>query len=445
MSPSLDISVIRQSYSDNILRGPYDEATRDIQCSLRFLVRADGSKWHIKITFRGTLPSRDVKPSELHRKRDFDKLCRSLDIGSLSLINDTVTEIVLSNTVPDSCHAAPSYATDTLMPPDAANKLKDEPCNMYACVVHQMQIVDLREDPTRMRFLPCDHDRIPTRDLTSIREERGLGAGVCVAYVDGDGDGDSDAEPYIYKTFNRVDYIPVDTEVLVHELENLATLQDAQNIVRLKAIVTSIDPYQTCESGQGTTVGQGLLLEYHANGTLRDALESSESRPWKQWALHIATGLDQMHQHGLTHMDIKPSNIVISAESKAILIDVSGRGFDHAWLSPEMQSLESPPSQPFPARVANDTWAFGKLALEMANASHDEAERSLLSNLHARCTAAAPSERASLGAVIRLLESPPPTQSRPSRTRRWYDILGRFSKKMSSSLRIGSSRPGPSR
>ncbi|KAI1288768.1 hypothetical protein F5Y03DRAFT_379244 [Xylaria venustula] len=307
MSPSVDINVLPQSYSDNILQGPYNEPTRNIECSLGFLVRAPLSKWHVKITFKGVLQSDDIKPLELHRKKDFEKLCRSIDIESLSpsLLHDTVTEIILSNILPISC-TEPLYSVDNTQFRYVVDNLEDSACNMFARIAHRVQIITLREDPTRMRFLPCDNRHIPTRDLTTIRKERELAAGVYLAYID------SDAKLYIYKTLNRPYYAPEITEVLVYELQNLVALQDVQGIVRLLAIVTSVNPDQTSESSQSTAVGQGLLLEYHSNGTLRDALLSPGFHPWKRWALQIASSLHQMHQNGLTHMDIKPLNIVIN-------------------------------------------------------------------------------------------------------------------------------------
>lgn len=88
-----------------------------------------------------------------------------------------------------------------------------------------------------------------------------------------------------------------------------------------------------------------------------------------QWALQIGTALRSLHKRGRTHLDIKPSNIVLDANDNAVLIDVSGTGgYVWEWLSPEMQILSetSPANAPFEARVSTDCWAYGRLLSAIA-------------------------------------------------------------------------------
>ncbi|KAJ5341909.1 hypothetical protein N7541_011033 [Penicillium brevicompactum] len=58
---------------------------------------------------------------------------------------------------------------------------------------------------------------------------------------------------------------------------------------------------------------------------------------------------------GRTHLDIKPSNIVLDANDNAILIDVGGTdGFMWEWLSLEMRILirqSCPVNKPLDARI----------------------------------------------------------------------------------------------
>lgn len=82
---------------------------------------------------------------------------------------------------------------------------------------------------------------------------------------------------------------------------------------------------------------QGFLLQYYARGTLLQCIELSGAQHGHRWALQIAASLKGLHDNGITHMDLKLLNVVISADNDAVLIDISGIGgvtFD--WLSPEM-------------------------------------------------------------------------------------------------------------
>lgn len=70
-------------------------------------------------------------------------------------------------------------------------------------------------------------------------------------------------------------------------------------------------------------------------------------------------------------MDLKPPNIMISADCTALLTDISGiGGTTHEWLAPEMLRVSDPPSESMESRVQNDIWALGKLLSKMADASH---------------------------------------------------------------------------
>ncbi len=159
-----------------------------------------------------------------------------------------------------------------------------------------------------------------------------------------------DETPYVYKEVERAHYVPRDTEVLVQELRNLDMFRGATvGIVQLVAAVVSQNPYQTTQPGKecDPVVLRGFLLEHHPNGTLESALKSPtpEARErWREWALQIASALAKMHHRGLAHMDLKPSNVVLSGESDAVLIDISGiGGVTRQWLCPEMLESKKDP------------------------------------------------------------------------------------------------------
>jgi len=93
-------------------------------------------------------------------------------------------------------------------------------------------------------------------------------------------------------------------------------------------------------------------------------------------------------------MDLKLSNIVISADSDAVLIDISGiGGVTRDWLLPEVQASNLLWKETFELRKQNDIWAFGKLPLMLANTTSPnmtEQQRLLLDFARKAATATLP-------------------------------------------------------
>jgi hypothetical protein len=95
---------------------------------------------------------------------------------------------------------------------------------------------------------------------------------------------------YVYKEIERPLYAPDDTKMIELELQHLKLLRDgntddntggAKHIVRLMAAVVSDNPYRTSTDRADTeqqTVVRGILLEYHPNGSLKEALLTAEMR-----------------------------------------------------------------------------------------------------------------------------------------------------------------------
>ena len=201
--------------------------------------------------------------------------------------------------------------------------------------------------------------------------------GVCEASISGD------ETTYVYKGVDRDIYVPTDTEVLEQELRNLELFSGSQRIVQFVAAVVSSNPYQTRESDDvRTPVLRGILLDYHPNGTLRDVLRSPEpwmDGRWRQWGLEITAALACLHKREVTHMDLKPQNIVMSMEWTAILIDISGiAGITREWVLPELFDAFDACSASWETRVRSDTWALGKILSSMAEAACDSKEKLLL-------------------------------------------------------------------
>ncbi|KAK3693127.1 kinase-like domain-containing protein [Podospora appendiculata] len=201
------------------------------------------------------------------------------------------------------------------------------------------------------------------------------------------------------------------------ELRNLELLGGTEGIVRLVAAVVSKHPYQTRtglnrETSNAEKVVRGILLEYHPNGTLQDALRSPKSvhmdARWQAWGLQIARALARLHQNGITHMDLKLANIVVTADWNAVLIDISGiGGVTREWLSPEFHDEGDPLSWDMEARKSNDVWALGKILTAMADVSCVEEESQLLRRIAQSALQTSSSRRISLGDIITKLSTQP--------------------------------------
>ncbi|OCL05693.1 hypothetical protein AOQ84DRAFT_379325 [Glonium stellatum] len=135
--------------------------------------------------------------------------------------------------------------------------------------------------------------------------------------------------------------------------------------------------------GQGDIppVIRGFLLEDYPGGTLKQVLQDSSKRniPLGKWALQIAEGLNRLHLSRITHMDVKPLNVVIASNDNAVLIDISGiRGVPRAWLAPELRGTNDPFSLSFEERQCNGIWAYRRLLSLMAESAGDSPEAQLL-------------------------------------------------------------------
>ncbi|KAK3332877.1 kinase-like domain-containing protein [Cercophora scortea] len=368
------------------------------------------SKWHVRVAYHGALQSSSspTPTRRPNRRRDLEDLCMCIDFQKIQLLDDTVTELVLArHHDADAQKVNGLFELPTRSQPDADSE--------YAAIVGQLVCVRLQEDPQRIRYPLLDSNgtcnlNTPTVDLADIVVEHDFIVGVYKVHVVNDA-----TTPYIYKVVDRPLYDPRDTEVLEQELRNLHLLGGTEGIVRLVAAVVSKNPYQTStesnqENNNATKVLRGILLEYHPNGTLQEVLRPSESAHmdgrWRAWGLQIAKALARLHQNGITHMDLKPTNIVITADWNVVLIDISGiGGVTREWLSPEMLNDIKPLSRSMEARKCNDIWALGKMLSAMADVSHVGEESQLLRDIAQAALQIPCSQRISLGDIIAKLST----------------------------------------
>lgn len=96
-------------------------------------------------------------------------------------------------------------------------------------------------------------------------------------------------------------------------------LKEARNIAKLNHpnIVHIIDVFEEL----GTAY---YVMEYAENGSLSDKIEEEgclTEPEAKKYILEVANALDYVHQQNINHLDVKPANIMLNKDDKAVLID----------------------------------------------------------------------------------------------------------------------------
>ncbi|KAJ5642731.1 hypothetical protein N7490_006731 [Penicillium lividum] len=336
--------------------------------SQTFIYHLSGQKWWIKVTFRGGFPyNRSSRKRE--RRQEYQEFIKLIDYRSLPLLNDTVTEVLLGE-----------EAETTSITLDVQNGFEDMKMSEF---ISQLS-VSIREDPLRVVYPPVSQfptfPKIQTSELV-IEEE--ITDGVFRVWHK------AGELPYILKVINRPLYQPRDTEVMERELENLQEFKGTPGIVQAAGLAVSTSPYMTSKSCTQQWVISGVLLEYYSSGSLQHILDGQcmKAFPWERWPVQIGTALHYFHMAKKTHMDLKPSNVVVNGDGDAILIDVSGiGGITHEWRAPEIRDEISPLDLSLQVRQLNDTWAYGKLLLLLASSAGDGPFVSTLKDIANRLT-----------------------------------------------------------
>jgi Protein kinase domain len=360
---SLEPSVQLKSYSQQIdysVEGNPEPYVR----SQTLIYRSNDLQWWIKATFQGDIYSTQSETtikystSKLERRNEFQTFVRLIDYGSLPLLKDTVTELILDED--SGGHNSNFIIVHTTSEESARNPFVKIAARLRWTV---------QEDPSRVVYPLCtEFPSFRSINLHDLSNEREIADGVFQVLDD------NDKTPYILKVVNRPLYQPHDTEVIRKELENLEVFRSVPNIVQAAGIAVSTNPYMTSSTRDQPLVVMGIVLEYYSGGSLHRVL--SEHRllqfPWERWALQLATALACFHEAGKSHLDIKPANVVLDADGNAVLIDISGIGGNtHGWCAPEIRDEISPSELPFDVRRLSDTWAYGKLLLEVITHAED--------------------------------------------------------------------------
>ncbi|KAE8152063.1 kinase domain protein [Aspergillus avenaceus] len=338
---------------------PHRRSQTSVYCS-------NGNRWWIKVTFLGSvfglLNVTDIpKTFRRDRRREFEGFNRLISYESIPLLRDTVTEMILGEDL---------EAADTI-------KLNGEAeYSTNAIVSHAKRLrYKIQEDPARVVYpVSVDFPSFSKFKATDLVVEDEITDGVFRVTHNN--------TTYVMKVVQRPFYQPRDTQVLQQELDNLKRCRGFPNIVQAAGIAVDANPYLTSVSGDPQQVVIGILLEYYGGGSLQQVLDNHSlgNYPWKTWAFQIGTALSSLHDAKKTHLDVKPSNIVLDSKGNAVLIDISGiGGITRSWCAPEIQHEISPSDLPFEVRRSCDVWAFGKLLLEITTYAEDPSTKTFRS------------------------------------------------------------------
>jgi hypothetical protein len=394
-------------------------------CASVYVVKR--AKWFLRFTFLDEPPLSILSGKRVdwfERMQDFRKLCRGINLEPIARFDDCVTEVFLSapwadiveerqpvslKTLPSEvseyaafrtvhlmCHTAryDGYVRYPPVPPkDCSSPPSILPNPPSLCAIpiqirklarglslsghnyiRKVFIVDDDFEPVTLPDDPRSGDRSGSRSPCTGQSPR-----------------DDLADPLLYllKSVDKVKYVPGYDEVLTQEELNLQKFHNCKHIVRRTRTVVSPDPYLTWSTKE---VFRGILIEYHPNRTLQDALQirhyydtdgtmaadgASRRLPADddaklqalclKWLLQVSRAVEHMHTWEVAHMDLAPKHVVFTKEWDAVVVDVSGIGGTTAeYLLPRLVGVEDWRSAPFGVRRASDIWALGKIAGEMA-------------------------------------------------------------------------------
>lgn len=389
-TPTLELESYHESEEHAVWNEP---EPRSRSQNLKF--RAYGCVWWVRVTFLGTTyhlskTGNAGKKKKLERRKEFQEFVKSINYHPLPLLDDTVTEVVLTLSSERLCLI----------------EVQSESHNERNVFINHATHFDceIREDPLRVIYpLLSEFPTFKAIDVSSVQNKSEI-ADDRVFRVRLRHGGEQD---YIYKTVDRPFYTKADTEAIRKELENLEYFRNAQHIAQSAGVVVSPNPYTTSRQDDKPLVITGILLEYYCGGSLEQILSEHRLKDydWQRWPFQVGTALSLLHDAKRTHMDVKLSNVVCDEKGNAFLIDISGiGGVTYSWLAPEMRC--EAPDESFRARQLNDTWAYGKVLHEIASRADCHPFATQMQNIAGKLMSEDPHSRMSLSvAAIQLRQS----------------------------------------
>lgn len=351
------------------------------------------SSWWIRVKTDWSLPKSMLEHRYLQRKSTFRTFVEAIDFAQLPLLENTMTSIELR-------------LTGNSGTPIAIRNKSHAETNYFIKIAPEL-LCTIVEDSKRVIYPPLAGALdLPLLEACELQKSELIAHAVSTVYVK--------QQKFAFKTIDRQIYEPQDTEHILDEIQALAKFRGQPNIAQLVGLVASENPYKTHPSTEMPRVITGFLLKYYPRGSLDRIIEENKMQDDSlaiKWATQIGLALKILHDSGRTHLDIKPSNVVVDAEQNAVLIDISGTGgYTWEWLSPEMQLLFLedddilPSTATFEARIATDCWAYGRLLTALASKTGICVGGEILRGISVSLTDEVPESRISLEKAIIQLE-----------------------------------------
>ncbi|KAL2068979.1 hypothetical protein VTL71DRAFT_15317 [Oculimacula yallundae] len=283
-----------------------DEHEEPRKRGIRIVLSTSGFRWHIQVYFLGRLSPTSSLSQTPKRQADLIDLCRCIDFDEMELLENVVTEFVIT------------HLDQSSNPLRLITNL--EISSHYASITDDLRY-QVKEAINCVQFPSYIGDgTLPPRDLSEIREMYELTPGKYRVRVRGD------ETWYIYKEIEIPYNREVDGKNIEQQLKILERLRDVRGIVQLIAPVVSKNPYMTATTDSAIVL-RGFLLEHHSKETLYDAVKSPHPEyPWYHWAFQIARSLANLHCAGITDVDLDLKNIKISTDLAFVTIDICGSG-----------------------------------------------------------------------------------------------------------------------
>lgn len=196
---------------------------------------------------------------------------------------------------------------------------------------------------------------------------------------------------FTLKTVNldKAQQLHFDPQVITQEIQQLIDLSKAPKADR--HIASYYEYFMIKINSQNILV---LIMDYIEGQSLKQYMLENLNTKTDQWndqnllllfMEEIASAVSFIHEHGIAHQDLKPSNIIFDSKNRVLkLTDFSlscsvllnaqckGKSGDVYYMPPELIGLKVDPSHvEFAFRATHDVWSMGVIFFQLANLGRD--------------------------------------------------------------------------